>query len=325
MFNFKWENGYSFLASGYLGVDIFFLLSGFILSHVYHDDFKLDFRQRYKNFMISRIARIYPVHAFILVFYIAYLTVAQLAGFKNDPVRFDEYVELLKQLFLIHAWGFSDYLNWNVPSWSISVELFAYLLFPFLIVEFRQDKLMWRLVRLLLSFIGLGLLCYYRKGLNFSLDYGLVRIFFEFNIGCALYGIAKSDVISIRTWNWVFNLSIAALIIYFLFDVPPIYEALFEVIITVFICGLFKGKGTIQKVLGSQIMFYLGEISFSIYMSHWLVFRMFANISDRLPSIFNDTFAAVTTVIILTLIISHLLYTYVEMPGRKYIRKYKYS
>src|ERR1700688_4009579 len=136
-------------AKGYLGVDFFFILSGFILSHVYLDGLSLGTVHPY-DFYIKRLARIYPVHLFTLLLTVflaaAFLQLSRYMyptivtpGFFSDvcpPGRF------LANLLLVHAWGWerNTLYSLNKPSWSISAEWFAYLLFPMLVTCLRRVR-----------------------------------------------------------------------------------------------------------------------------------------------------------------------------------------
>src|SRR5688572_11994062 len=121
-------------AKGYLAVDFFFILSGFILAHVYLPAIEQDaFRAR--DFYAKRLARIYPVH-----FVTAMVAVVMFAAAEKMeiPGRDFSFHDLFANLLLVHGWGVSDDLSLNKPSWSISAEWFAYLLFPLLAARLRR-------------------------------------------------------------------------------------------------------------------------------------------------------------------------------------------
>ena len=121
--------GYPVLVDkGYLGVELFFVLSGFILAHVYLDDAGAG-RLNYGRFLWARLARIYPVH---LVTLAAIGLMGALALALGYPMRHQVIVwsVLPQTLLLIHAWGTASVSAWNHPSWSISAEWFAYVFFP---------------------------------------------------------------------------------------------------------------------------------------------------------------------------------------------------
>jgi len=132
-------------AAGYLGVDLFFVLSGFILTYNYLDWFQRLERRAYLRFLGFRFARIYPVHLFTIGFLALPLVLAIALGESlSHPENFSV-EDLVRNLLLIHAWTTATLLNWNYPSWSISAEWFAYLLFPvvaFVIVRLRSPSVL---------------------------------------------------------------------------------------------------------------------------------------------------------------------------------------
>jgi peptidoglycan/LPS O-acetylase OafA/YrhL len=114
-------------AHGYLAVDLFFVLSGFILTHKYADTpinrFDLS---AYKNFLAKRLARIYPVHVACLAGMAALVTVSATGGL--DPDRYNASGFLMDISLTRTFFGASQ--GWNTPAWSLSAEWFAYILFP---------------------------------------------------------------------------------------------------------------------------------------------------------------------------------------------------
>ncbi|WP_081420973.1 acyltransferase family protein [Rickettsia asembonensis] len=128
---------------GGLGVVIFFVLSGFILCYVYNTKFSTK-TISYKEFLFARIARVYPLHLFMLLF-----TLVSSFSYPIPLLPSDNFYTFFLNIFLIQAWGFTDLVSWNQPAWSISTEMFAYLLFPFLI-SFMQRLSIIKLLIILL-------------------------------------------------------------------------------------------------------------------------------------------------------------------------------
>ncbi len=116
--------------AGWLGVDMFFTLSGFVLTHVYADRNMFTTWRSYVGFLMVRLARIYPLHIFAL------LVVAAVAllvpgywppGFAKYPL-FGLH-GLVEALLLVQNWPFIGLNNWHTPSWTLSNEWMAYLMF----------------------------------------------------------------------------------------------------------------------------------------------------------------------------------------------------
>ncbi len=175
-------------AKGYLAVDFFFLLSGFVIWLTWHD--RLRGPGSTAAFLRKRIARIWPLH---LVMLAAAVALALLLKATGRPVPADyPFAELPLHLLLIQNWGFTDRLAWNDPSWSISAEFAAYLLFPLLVrsVDWR------RLPTLALLAIAAAILLLLHVAMaapTLGTDiprWGLLRCLTEFTTGtivCALW------------------------------------------------------------------------------------------------------------------------------------------
>jgi peptidoglycan/LPS O-acetylase OafA/YrhL len=108
---------------GFSGVSLFFLLSGFILTYVYADDREL---LSPRTFWIARFARLYPTYA------VASLLALAPYIWSPDPLsRPMPTVPLV--MSMLQAWYPPSAMAWNPPAWSLSVETFFYLLFPFVL------------------------------------------------------------------------------------------------------------------------------------------------------------------------------------------------
>src|ERR1041384_1778474 len=118
---------FRFGEKGYLWVDFFFILSGFILAHRYSDACERLNGRVYFNFLWHRFARIWPLHAVTLCAAILYLVLKNGVGFvKLDAIA--------ANAFLVHGWGHLYQPSFDFPSWSLSSEWGAYLLLPLLLL-----------------------------------------------------------------------------------------------------------------------------------------------------------------------------------------------
>ncbi len=117
-------------AKGYLAVDFFFLLSGFVIWLTWGDRLRTGGWRMVPQFLRKRVARIWPLHLFMLACAVGLALLLAATG-RANPVDYP-FDELPLHVFLLQNWGFTDRLAWNDPAWSISAELGAYLLFPLL-------------------------------------------------------------------------------------------------------------------------------------------------------------------------------------------------
>ena len=310
-----------FLMSG-RQVDIFFVLSGFVLALIYRDWFAAEVsRHSYGKFIQRRFARIYPLHAFILLLVIALVVAAHLthAHTMNGLERFSA-ASLPAYFTLTQAWGVlgADPGQWNPPSWSVSIEALAYLIFPFFILcaaRFLKAR-PWTLF-LAISCCGFTLNFFIHWGLAGYA--GIVRGLSEFLLGCAtasFYGTPVAAWLQGRVGSLV---AFATLVVCFLltpdtgfivgFCAAPLLLAL---------CG----NNAVVKLFDNPPVFFLGEISYSIYLGHFL----FSTISYRLISVpWMQTgpiplFLGCCFITAFVVGASTITYYAVERPGRDLLR-----
>ncbi|WP_185984060.1 acyltransferase family protein [Aureimonas mangrovi] len=121
---------------GYALLDLFFMISGFLVLSRYRD--RMGSVADYLHFLRRRVAVLYPLHLFTLAFFVAVALAAAAGLFQPAaPERWD-LGDLPAHLLLVHAWGASDKLTFNIVSWSISAEFFAYALFPLVLLVARR-------------------------------------------------------------------------------------------------------------------------------------------------------------------------------------------
>ncbi len=266
------------VSKGYLGVEVFFILSGFILSHVYLPSAE-EGRFRYGPFLWARLARIYPLHLICLAAIGALGVGAVLAGRVIDP-NILNLPSLAPNLLLVHAWGLAPVSGWNHPSWSISAEWFAYLSFPafaWAAIKLRRRPQLAVALALALVFV---LNAVFLRFAGFPLTratiaWGALRIVPCFAYGCALYLLWRSGAVQSRTAALAGALFFgAALVVGAQAGAPD--PALVAVAggMMLFLASL---SSTGSKALSHPVLVYLGEISYSIYMVHALWDLVFAN------------------------------------------------
>jgi peptidoglycan/LPS O-acetylase OafA/YrhL len=119
----------NFAYFGFIGVQFFFVLSGFILAYTYRD---LDTRQSRHDFWLARFARIYPLYLLGLILVLPFQIAEHSASYLARTGAL--------QLTLAQAWFPAAALSWNLPGWSLSVEAFFYLAFPLLLWRLRATS-----------------------------------------------------------------------------------------------------------------------------------------------------------------------------------------
>ena len=146
---------------GYLWVEFFFTLSGFILTHVYGGRVReLWTRKGYLGFLKARLLRLYPLHLFLLLLLVCLVigtrTAAHFGGYLSIYDRaYHPMIDakgFVLSLLLVQGWNTLNYLTWNGVAWFVSVEFALCLLFPLFLK--MQDGRAWRGVALVAAGIG---------------------------------------------------------------------------------------------------------------------------------------------------------------------------
>jgi peptidoglycan/LPS O-acetylase OafA/YrhL len=309
------------LLSGGRQVDIFFVLSGFILTLIYSEWFDAGVNGRnYFKFLRKRLARIYPLQAFMLILITGFVVAASLrhAQVANGLERFS-FASLPQNFLLVHAWGFDgkEGGTWNPPSWSISIEFLAYLLFPMFLwsTTAARKKHRWLLLAVILAS---GFLCNavtYWGQAGFS---GISRGLTEFALGCVGVAFFSSGVAEWLRSNIGSALALLALLV--CYALTPDTSFAIAVFAAPLILAL-TGKNRVSAFFGWTPVYFLGEISYSIYLGHFL----FTSIAYRLISaewMRSSPLAAglgVAFIIVFVLSLSTLTYYAIERPGRDWL------
>ncbi|MEQ7155989.1 acyltransferase family protein [Brevundimonas aurifodinae] len=308
------------VAKGYLGVELFFVLSGFILSHVYLKAFG-EGGFRYGGFLWARIARVYPLHLATLLGVGALGLAAVAAGMAIDG-NVLSWASLPAHLTMLHAWGFAPEAGWNHSSWSISAEWFAYLTFPaFAFVAWRLRE---RPLVAVAGAIGIGAVLYagFQALAGFSLTeatfrWGALRIVPCFAYGCALYLLHRRGGLWRPGWlvaGSVIGIGLAASL-----QAP-------DAVVVLFAGGLILGLGGLSNAaagwLASRPAVYLGEISYAIYMVlvPWQLLAV--NLAARVTGAEDKKLHLfVWLAVVLALpVVAAIAYHLVEHPARRALR-----
>jgi peptidoglycan/LPS O-acetylase OafA/YrhL len=317
---------------GYLAVDMFFMLSGFVLTHVYHRKFLDDVSGNYRGFVVARIARIYPLHLLILILFVATALAASWSGdfsirsLEKIPVQGSESVAaFFANIFLVQGMD-AGKLSWNYPSWSISVEFMAYLLFPFVL------PLIWRAsasAKLMLAVLLVGLLGLFAYIAQDNFDQwdgpiALLRCVPEFLLGTLLYCAFRSAPrdIGIERDGTVFGIILITL--GFLHFGAP--DLLVTLLFALLILAAVRNAGRFAEWANTRPLVWLGDISFSIYLIHSFIQCLAMNLlarfgihklADLSP---YKSLAFMAPMLVLCLVAAHLSYFCFEVHLRRYVR-----
>lgn len=342
---FSHLNYRTFINDAFVMLDMFFAFSGFLMFTLYRDN--LQTRSKVKAFIGKRFARLYPLHLFTfgLFFIFAIFRLwAHKVGLATheagevlpfSPGAVDNWWSALTNLTLTHSMGLNDSLSFNAPSWTISVEFFAYFVFA--------AMMLWAVPRKIWHFclIAAGIACIYiilyklKPNMDITYDYGFLRCmggFFTGVIGSWLLlriksyqdRTCKSLTLKSATLVEVGYLGICSIFIYLSDGILQFFAAPF---ILGFVVLFALEGGYISRFIGLPIFRYLAKISYSVYMNHFFLAILFGIIGMRLlPGIVSGSEGSgwvgdlyLVPYLAVVIVMSHLTYHYIEVPGGKWI------
>lgn len=240
-------------------------------------------------------------------------------------------------LLLLQSMGINKNLSWNSASWSISVEWWMYVVFPFLLIPFRKIT-GWKKIFIFFGVVAGYLFIHYylyplsptskialdptiKYSLDVTYDYGFIRCFFGFLFGMLLYDLYrvgwgrryfKKDAV------WFFT--ITAIVIAMALPTPDFISII--VFATIILASVHvEGIGT--YILNLRPLLFLGDISYSLYLMHlplmfFLLHYLKKNTSLKLENLAWST-AWLYAVIFITIVISisTITYRFIEVPMRQ--------
>jgi peptidoglycan/LPS O-acetylase OafA/YrhL len=352
-YHITWLNAtydWGFVRNAYLWVDFFFVLSGFVISHSYGD--KIRSGRDFVRFLWLRLGRLYPLHLFLLLLFLS----THVAEFARDLITGHSggsaalahvrYYEIFTSLFLVQGLGFNRELYYNFPAWSISTELYTCVVFG--LVAWCMPRRRW--LTAALTSIGAFLLLLVVGDRSLSMTLGFVRCLGGFFLGVLTYQAYL--YVQSRPWltersNVVDAALMAALVCFVLFVatkrrgysdflVPP-----FVAIIVLLVAA--RPESVAGRALMAKPLAWLGKVSYSVYMVHWLTITVASRIlllvahpatagaignrdiprttALMAPSSWIGTLFAVLT-LAMVCAVSQLTFAFVEDPFRRRARRF---
>jgi peptidoglycan/LPS O-acetylase OafA/YrhL len=280
--------------SGYSGITFFFVLSGFVLAYNYFGVFEQKFARSIPTYLISRLARVYPLYLFCTLF-------AWLSSGGSTP--------LIPYLGAVQAWSSSSAFAFGLdgPTWSISVEAFLYLCFPVVFLVFRSARIIDHKRRAL----ALALVV---VATQFTLAYWFVvsghggvdaittdpnsshrwlylnpaNRLLDFSLGIltAVFVLQSGEPSGRAPRLWSAAIWLSLLFVVVLMAIKPIYmtawswDAVYALPFAVCIAGVALNQHSLlSRFLSTQSMVTLGASSYAFYLLHTLMRPIYSNAS----------------------------------------------
>jgi peptidoglycan/LPS O-acetylase OafA/YrhL len=339
--------GANFIASGWLWVDFFFVLSGFILCYVYGSNFSTGVTPAsYWKYMKARFARIYPLHFITLVWCFGCAIIIRYYASGLAPF-FDQMFSLpsaVPSLLLMQSLGLYSSAPLNTPSWSLSTEWWMYMIFPFFIPLLLRLKTIGKAISIITIAILFIVVKYYLSPINAAgpptlnviTDFGFFRCMAGFFLGMFTFKIYEEAMgAGIFSYDFTFIIFFAAVIVAMTVGADDLFiVALFPFIIL----AAAYNSTLVKRLLDLPVLQRLGDWSFSIYMVHVPIMYVFwiVDIKNN-PGLFA-VFPPATSIdikagvmycmamVVLSLLVAAFTYNFVEVPSRKFLNaKFKSS
>ncbi len=354
LFHFSEGHGYrhfwplDYLAArGYLWVEFFFCLSGFILTHVYGPRLQTLFTAKgYGDFLKARLIRLYPLHLFmlavILLLVITTRTFAAQGGYHSIfDLKYHQDISakgFVLSLFLVQAWNTMDRLTWNGVSWFVSVEWALCLVFPLLL--WLADGRAWRGLALIAAgLVGIAALdLTSRHGLDITYDLGVLRGLSEFSVGMGFAVLYRALKPRDRLPGWAHS-SIQVALIFALFY--AIYHTgwshtrrdIWTVLpMMALVFALAFDRGLVAAALKTRLPQVMGGWSYAIYLGQTFGLLLIRVLEQRVypppaTPVLGTTFASLAWwlepagLVIFCTLWGALIATLVEHPAAAWLKR----
>lgn len=298
-----------------LFVDLFFLISGFVISYVYFD--RIRSLGDYGHFMTKRVFRLVPLHWVTLVISIAIWTILLHFGRASNTPNFDP-VCIANTAVLLHA-VFDCGLTFNGQSWSISAEMCAYAVFPILVILSARSRAAPILVTAA-CIIGVVMV----SGTS-PLDIAwhevnpLARALASFSFGVWLW-VFRDRIKTIPAASSLLLISFLALLICMMTDLPAL-----PTMGLVYIVGLLGVAADLQRSAIPIVkrVAPLGQLTYSIYMWHNIFILVIMNaLGDKLLHLSGwKAIALGVFTYAVIMVVSYLSLTVIETPARRWLER----
>ncbi|MDB4956610.1 MAG: acyltransferase 3 [Myxococcales bacterium] len=325
---------------GFRFVDFFFVLSGFVIAHAYRERLQRGGAE-VRAFLVRRIGRLWPLHIVMLLGFFGFETCVWLANHAHISTgraafaEHDTLASLPANILLVHSWGILDHPTWNVPSWSISTEVFAYGLFAALCALVPR-KWLDPVASVLLAGSVAVILFVAPLGMRSTFDYGLFRCVFGFTMGVLIRRVWQRWPLKLGTFG---EIAVVLLVVGGVILIPDESSVLVTALFALAVWVFAGEDGLLSGLLRKKLPQALGRWSYSIYMVHALVvlgmltlamvatqhgLHLFGRVRDVSTIIGPQSVTASITLVYLAIVvaIASFSYRHVELRGQRFFNRW---
>ncbi|MGH7126836.1 MAG: acyltransferase family protein, partial [Stellaceae bacterium] len=319
----------------YLWVDLFFVLSGFLLAMNYAGRFAGGWKLGvWLDFLLHRVARIYPLYLVLVAASIAYslllygglhAAAAPPALALSEPAR-----DVAANLLMVQSWGLGESIDG--VAWSLSTEWAAYLVFPLLVAAAlfgrRRAALAAALGAIAVVGVTVALTSHdgaYHSGPLDAYDGAtlepLLRCLGGFVLGLVTYRRSRSPrTVAIAGHDLTIAAALGLLVAGL---AAGVHDVLIYPLFALLVLGLFGNRGYVGWLFGCRPVYWLGMVSYSIYLLHPYLVAPRSTLDGALQSALPEPWPGLITAALiygLLLAASTLAYHAIEEPGRRWVR-----
>ena len=344
----EWPNHLTdnkFVQHGYVAVDLFFILSGLVISSNYLH--RITNAGDAKTFLGLRLFRLYPVHLAVLVAFVG-LEGAKLAaqhvfalapGAQPPFTGHSSFGALVANLFLVNGLHVLPTPSWNGSSWSISCELAAYFVFAIVVLMGLVRKKLFFPVGSVLVGVGYTVVALEWGTLDVRADWGIIRCLAGFFLGmliCQFNG--RNKLGQSPMFLWVSEVAVMIAIVLVMSFASGPFLVLVIPLFVIAVALLQSDRGPVARLLISPVTQFLGRISYSIYMVHAFLLVCLLIILKRvfvLPMALNPIRPEpivllnpwigdllVLGIVVAVIAAASAIYVFIEEPGRLFGRRF---
>ncbi len=296
-------------------VDLFFIYSGFVISHVYNN--RINSPVDYINFLQRRVGRLVPLHWLTLIISILIWSMLTMLHFQASHTPSFEPECILETAFLLHSFMHcGNDIFFNSVSWSVSAEMVLYIVFPVLAIIGYKSGLSLLLVAFMLV-ICLFTIVLTVTGQNVEAIQPIIRAIPSFAFGAALF-YNREFVSQIPRPQVLLFVSVIMTFIFVLIGASQL-----TVLFLIYIVAVSTIAADLQRQAAIQVRqgAPLGQLTYSIYMWHpILIFIIMNLIGDKLLHANYVTMIGISIICYAIIIfVSYLSFFYIEGPARRWV------
>ncbi len=316
---------------GKLGVMLFFVLSGFLITYLLLTEEKSFDKIHIKKFYIRRFLRIVPLYTLLIIlafFIIPHISFLEIPRMKN-PLDGNFTAILLLHLFFIPnlataIYGFIPYI---AQAWSIGTEEQSYLLWPLLFRKIKNNRL-FLMIGIVLFHFSIRIILSNKFFLPIPHNEILQKFWVHFNIDAIAIGsffailyFTKNPVLKyILNINFFYCISLTtALLLFLAIKIPYIHYLFYSILFGIIILNL-SVNNKLKNVLEWSVLNYLGKISYGIYMYHFIVLIPVLVLAEKIKT--TNYIFIYSLILTITIIIASISYHFFESFFLKRKKKY---